>query len=268
LQNWRKIFLGKSIRRRGFTLIELLTVIATIAILAALLFPILNRAKIKAQRTACSNNLRQLGFAWTMYSDDNLDYLVESYPVNNPDVWVLGDMTRSDEATNTALLQAGKLFQYQQNVSLYHCPTDQGVTIDGKQTPTVRSYSMNGFMGARDPSIGPIPLSAGNNYVQFFSKRTELQRPSELWVLLDEDERSINDGFFVTDPDARVWMDFPAISASRHNFTFGLNFADGHSEAWHHRDPRTMIVSANRTEQSGNPDLQRLAAASTVPKNP
>jgi hypothetical protein len=81
-------------------------------------------------------------------------------------------------------------------------------------------------------------------------------------VLLDEDERSINDGFFVTDPTARMWVDFPAISEHRHGFNFALNFADGHSEVWRHSDSRTMRVSHPNTEQAGNPDLQRLARAS------
>lgn len=256
---------GRSIRRRGFTLIELLAVIATIAILASLLLPILGRVKIKAQRTSCSSNLRQLGLAWTMYYTDYGDSLVESYPMNNPDVWVQGDMTKLAEATNTALIADGKLYHYNENVAIYHCPTDPGVLIGGTTVPNVRSYSMNGFMGARDPSVGPIPVTAGP-YVQFFSKYTDLPRPSELWVLLDEDERSINDGFFVTDPDGRVWMDFPAISAARHNYSYGLNFADGHSDVWRHHDPRTMRVSTNRTEQFGNTDLDRLARASTVRK--
>lgn len=265
LQNWRAFNWAKSIRRRGFTLIELLTVVATIAILAALLFPILGRAKIKAQRTYCASNLKQLGIAWSLYADDNQDYLVESYPVNNPNVWVQGDMTKRDEANNPKLIEKGKLYPYQQSVQLYKCPTDRGVSIGGALTRTVRSYSMNSFMGARDPSIGPIPPSL-NGYVDFFSKRTELRRPSELFVLLDEDERSINDGFFVTDPDARLWVDFPAISGARHNFCFALNFADGHSEAWRHRDPKTFKVRANQTEQAGNTDLQRLGQASTVLK--
>jgi prepilin-type N-terminal cleavage/methylation domain-containing protein len=257
--------LRRQCRFQGFTLIELLTVIATIAILAALLLPILSKAKIKAQRTSCLSNLRQLGLAWVMYKDDNSNFLVESYPVNNPEVWVEGDMTKPEEAGNEELLRRGKLFPYHRSVPVYHCPTDQGVVINGKLTPTVRSYSMNCFMGARDPQLGPMPSTAGS-FVPFFAKDSEIPHPDQMWVLLEEDNRSINDGFFVTDPTGQIWVDFPAISVKRHALTYVLNFADGHSTFWKHSDPRTLKVALNKTEQPGNSDLGRLARATSTLK--
>ena len=193
----------RTVGARGFTLIELLTVIATIAILAALLLPILSRAKVKAQRTTCLSNLRQLSVSWVMYADDNHGSLVESYPVNNPEVWVQGDMTKANEAGNADLIRAGKLYPYNPSVAIYHCPADEGVTIGGQVVPTLRSYSMNCFMGARDPGLGPIPDTT-TNYVLFYAKDTDVPRPSQTWVMIEEDERSINDGFFVTDQIGRA----------------------------------------------------------------
>src|SRR5947209_5303274 len=86
----------------GFTLIELLVVIAIIAILAAILLPVLGAAKEKGRQAACISNLRQVATASRLYMDDYNGGLFHHH-----EGWVLDDGTQVDDLPTTMAGVAG-----------------------------------------------------------------------------------------------------------------------------------------------------------------
>jgi prepilin-type N-terminal cleavage/methylation domain-containing protein/prepilin-type processing-associated H-X9-DG protein len=107
--------LRSSSKRSGFTLIELLVVIAIIAILAALLLPVLATAKQRAVATQCLSNLQQIGLGMIMYSHDANGLFPESGGL------ILWGQVDPITQKNGWMQQ---ILAYTQNTNVYHCPSE------------------------------------------------------------------------------------------------------------------------------------------------
>jgi len=249
-------------KNRGFTLIELLVVIAIIAILAAMLLPALEGAKLRAQRTQCLSNLRQLQTAWLMYCSDCNDGLPDNpkLPAANGDpAWVYGNVSVSSDATNLDLVRAGQIYSYSGSVGIYNCPALYDLP-DNRQSPPityrVRSYSMNCYMNGQDIGSSHGGLPAGLYQVNTKLTGIRTPEPSSAMIFLEEGPFSIDDGDFGFSPSGlpgygpvNQWYNIPTTVHRGSNFTF----ADGHVEFHHWVDSETYgIKTVNYIDSSSD----------------
>jgi prepilin-type N-terminal cleavage/methylation domain-containing protein len=250
----------------AFTLIELLVVIAIIGILAALLLPVLSKSKAKAEAVTCSNNLQQLTLAWILYAEDNGDLLVNNHGVPETlalrQTWAnnVEDWQSSDDNTNLVYLTDSKLGPFaNRSARIYKCPADRVPAPNG---PRIRSMSMNSMVG----NPGELTNRFNPLYRQFY-KTAEVPNPSGIYVFLDEQADTLNDGFFLNILDEYAWGNVPG---SYHNGAVSLSFVDGHRESHRWLVPSTVrpVVGAKINSFPATPptDFDWLKARTSVKK--
>jgi prepilin-type N-terminal cleavage/methylation domain-containing protein/prepilin-type processing-associated H-X9-DG protein len=209
-----RIELEELVMRRNlsaFTLIELLVVIAIIAILAAILFPVFAQAREKARGISCLSNLRQIGIATAMYTQDN----DEGFPLDS----------HSPNASWIDTLQP-----YTKTLLLNQCPSDTSINWVTPIPPSTRirrsSYATNDFL---TPQGGFATLSS-------IEKPASTIFAAELLENRTGDHLHATSWPVPTDPLTEV-------AVNRHQQGSNYIFTDGHAKR--HRFEQTWNPTAD-----------------------
>jgi prepilin-type N-terminal cleavage/methylation domain-containing protein len=187
----------RNFTRHGFTLIELLIVIAVIALIAAILFPVFARARENARRAGCQSNMKQMGLAFTQYTQD----YDERYPIK---YWACGGATgiACPYTDSSGTLWYHALFPYTKSVQIFNCPSaaiaKQSLDSNGKWVYTTSvNYGWN-------ESYGSLPGTTTKTTEDMFSKRAlaDVADPGGTLLVTEADQADDGNSYHINGTDS------------------------------------------------------------------
>ena len=239
--------------RKAFSLVELLVVIAIIAILAALLIPVLLRAKASAHSATCKNRLHQIGVALQMFVNDHGN----AYPywIDHDDISSKGPRDVNGGDANW-WAKLAPYYPVKWTNTAYHCPGYRGVVASGFEPGSTRnaafgSYAYNAFgvflpgmgRGPENPNLGLGPPRRLAGFSQHQPIIQTLSPAPEVRIMAPSDMLAVADSRFLSpkingEPGGYdllecglTWLgpiNRSAFDPSRHGRTYNVLFCDGH----------------------------------------
>jgi prepilin-type N-terminal cleavage/methylation domain-containing protein len=218
---------------RAFTLIELLVVIAIIGILAAMLLPALNKAREKGRRAACLGNLRQIGQAMIMYSDDFGGYFPCTSPLSAsmnggaaflPNLVGQGAGADNPGSGFTPWARLLVVLHYLGNPGVFHCPSDRfainfhGALVTASAATswqTLNNENISYFYIAKMTTGQPPFASGGNRTYMLCADAVDVSPPADSTPDVGPNDNHGSDGRNVLYTDAHVeWCPYACVSSA------------------------------------------------------